>query len=391
MTLCSEDKVRQLEALYRVKLPTAYVGFLRGDYGDLSKAVENLGCDVANLEQLRSDAVDLLTENSLPFTLGPQDFVFAMHEEGQFFFFHCDPEQEDPPVYAYVEGDTGPRRVYDSFSAWVHASETEARFLPGADKGPEPEVTGGRIDSTSQRAQPTSTANPGEEQQQITRPPVLEIADLLTPALRAELQTAGTLLQLLPPATYQDLGRVLAVFRPSVANAVAAIVFGVLFIAVGGTFLGFSSWEILKARFQLPLITGRGMSWVLCGMAVAFALGLIFAGAVMVSKAKRLLGSRLLMAEEGFCWARRVKPELLLWKDVAEVQEVVLRESLPIKTPLKHALPKSHSQQYVLRTRTGRQLSFSANNVQDIAALRPMLERVCSSRQIPWSALKSEI
>ncbi len=392
MALCSEDQIRQLESSYNLKLPAAYRAFLQGDYGDLSEVVEESGCDVGNLQELRNDATDLLAENGLPFTLGPQDFAFAMHEAHQFFFFRCDPEHDDPAVYAYIKGDSGPRRVYDSFSAWVQAMKSEARFLPKPQKDGSSEMPAGRVESSRPAENDRSSS-------QVTAPTreaaaalaTFDISDLLTPDLVADLEAAGSLLQLLPPSTYQQLGRVLAVFRPSLPNAFAALGFGFLLMAGGGVFLGFDVWVVWNARFQLPLLAARGMSWALVLVALVFGFGLIFAGGVLFSRARRLLDSRLLFAENGFCWARRVKPQLLLWREVAEVQEISILESAPLKTPLRHLLPKSQSQQYVLRTAGGRQLSFSANNIREIAALRPMLERLCSARRIPWSVLKGQV
>jgi hypothetical protein len=73
------------------------------------------------LYDLREWAIDLLEESGEPFSLPDNAIVFLMHQGYQFFFFHADGINDDPPVYYYFENLASVERPYERFSDWVAA------------------------------------------------------------------------------------------------------------------------------------------------------------------------------------------------------------------------------------------------------------------------------
>jgi hypothetical protein len=61
----------------------------------------------------------MLRSQGSPFRLPERAVVFLMHQGYFFVFFVADGATEDPPVFACQEGDPGPSRHAESFSAWL--------------------------------------------------------------------------------------------------------------------------------------------------------------------------------------------------------------------------------------------------------------------------------
>lgn len=77
------------------------------------------------LNGLRKIATELLVEAQNDFALPLDAFVFFMHQGYQFMYFRTEVEECDPPVYNYIEGDTAPKRSYESFTDFLTESIEE--------------------------------------------------------------------------------------------------------------------------------------------------------------------------------------------------------------------------------------------------------------------------
>jgi hypothetical protein len=123
-TPCLPAEVAALEGELGVKLPAAYRAYLlhMGRSPDVF-----VGTDWAlrYLRRLQSGARTLLTENGEPFELPPKAFVFLMHQGYQFMYFIADGLNDDPAVYYYLEGHSGPERRAEHFSEWLQANAGE--------------------------------------------------------------------------------------------------------------------------------------------------------------------------------------------------------------------------------------------------------------------------
>lgn len=114
---CSETEIAQLEREAGVVLPASYRFFLAQAGRRAGQFFQGTDFLYPELLALREYAEDLLVETARHWTLQPQDFVFAMHQGYQFLFFTCD-GAADPPVFSFLEGESGPRVVASSYSAW---------------------------------------------------------------------------------------------------------------------------------------------------------------------------------------------------------------------------------------------------------------------------------
>jgi hypothetical protein len=117
-------------------LPAVYgrfLGRLGRSAGDFLRGSDFLYPD---LLPLKDYARELLEEDEAASALGPEHFVFLMHQGYQFLYFDAT-EAEDPPVYLYLEGEGEPVQVADSFSAWLEtAVEEEIEEWARARNGP---------------------------------------------------------------------------------------------------------------------------------------------------------------------------------------------------------------------------------------------------------------
>ena len=118
---CSDDKIRDIEQTANGPLPAAYKEFLRQmgvSAGDFLRGDDLFYPDMIDLTE---GVRELMAESGVADKLPDSAFAFAGHHDYVYLYFDT-AAGEDPPVYRYVEGDEEPEQVFDSFSAWFHAS-----------------------------------------------------------------------------------------------------------------------------------------------------------------------------------------------------------------------------------------------------------------------------
>jgi hypothetical protein len=115
----TNQEAKGLESQYGVKLPPAFVAYLKLMGHDTDWLFLGTDASLHHLKQLRKWADNLLVHNGKPFELYPQDFVFLMHQGYQFMWFRADGSSEDPPVFYYLEGNRTPEQKFDTFSAYL--------------------------------------------------------------------------------------------------------------------------------------------------------------------------------------------------------------------------------------------------------------------------------
>lgn len=102
---CSPQEIDELKAKQGVGfLPKLYVEYL----AVLGRKAGNLDvgsdCFYPHLLRLKEWAQELLEENNCPLRLPDDAFVCLMHQGYQFLYFLTDDNNEDPPVFYYMEG-----------------------------------------------------------------------------------------------------------------------------------------------------------------------------------------------------------------------------------------------------------------------------------------------
>ena len=117
------DELDRIEADQGVKVPDQYRRFLEvagAGAGSLWKGSDAFYPAVLGI---KNAAEELLIESGNPFELDADALVIIMHQGYQFFFLLG--VGEDPPVFAYVEGEPGPERVAPSFSVFLRRAILE--------------------------------------------------------------------------------------------------------------------------------------------------------------------------------------------------------------------------------------------------------------------------
>ncbi len=364
MKFLTEVQVRELEKHHQVTLPQAYVGFLRGDYGDFTTKqgqFEKLW-DFDALLSFRKEAEEILAADDHPFALGPNDFVYSAEPGHEFRYFPCEPGVDDPPVSHFIAGNPG--TVVD----WKHFSD----YVGMLREVVEMDLEDGQADAAPSQAE-------------------LDLIDLIQPPLREGFGFAEEKYRQLPVAMQQGLGKLLGSFQTSGANLLAGFIFGVILAVFGAVILGYGIYMAASVHFQMPFYVQKEISWAtFLGMTVLSA-GLVVGGVVLLARMKRLAGARLLLCEQGLCWAWPSKPELILWSAIQEVQVVQLKEGLPLDTGLKHVLPKSKSQQLAVFTSDGKEHTFTSSMIRELPTLQAVLERVATVLQRTRSVVQTEI
>lgn len=117
---CSELKIEKLEKALDIKLPERYKEYLRycgKGAGAFTQGTDMLYQDVFELYE---DAVFLLEENDVDFTLPETAFVFMMHQGYFFTYFDLAEESDDPAVYYYREVVMDkPEKKHESFTDFI--------------------------------------------------------------------------------------------------------------------------------------------------------------------------------------------------------------------------------------------------------------------------------
>lgn len=116
---CTEQEIKAVESRFALRLPQCYRDFL----AVMGRAAEEflVGTDYSFPKMLdfRKDADGLLRTSQSDFKLPPTAFVFMFHQGYTFLFFNCHDDSDDPHVFMFTEAEKEPRRVSDSFSAWL--------------------------------------------------------------------------------------------------------------------------------------------------------------------------------------------------------------------------------------------------------------------------------
>ncbi|HEX4606813.1 MAG TPA: SMI1/KNR4 family protein [Urbifossiella sp.] len=118
-TPASPKEVVTLQEQLGLVFPVAYKAFLLILGRDGGSDFIGSDCTISALPRLRSGAENLLQRCGSEYTLPERAMVFLMHQGYSFVYFVADGASADPPVFAYVEGDTVPVEVAGSFTGWL--------------------------------------------------------------------------------------------------------------------------------------------------------------------------------------------------------------------------------------------------------------------------------
>ena len=120
--ICSEEEIQGLESKLVYKLPSFYRKFLKNCPNRAYKNLVGTDIGLPYLEDMKEAAEELLEECGNPFSLETDDFVFAMHQGYQFYYFKTS-LGKNSPIYYYMEGSNEVEESYLNFSEFVEAFE----------------------------------------------------------------------------------------------------------------------------------------------------------------------------------------------------------------------------------------------------------------------------
>jgi hypothetical protein len=116
---CSDSEIEEIMADQHVsRLPPTYITFLKRIGRGAGELLVGTDAFFPRIIGLKAAAIGLFAEDSAPVQLNPDAFVIAMHQGYQVFWFRTVTE-DDPMVIMFQEGDEGPLRSWESFSAYL--------------------------------------------------------------------------------------------------------------------------------------------------------------------------------------------------------------------------------------------------------------------------------
>jgi hypothetical protein len=116
---CTGEQIRALESELGFQLPSTYREFLLLAGNGAGRFLIGTDWTFTTLHNLGDAARRLLRECGVDVTiLSPTAFVFAMHQGYQFLYFDAAGD-DDPPVLLFLEGEPGPRQVFNTFADWL--------------------------------------------------------------------------------------------------------------------------------------------------------------------------------------------------------------------------------------------------------------------------------
>jgi len=121
---CSSEEVMELQKRQGVVfIPEIYKEFLVKMGKGAGSFLQHVECFYPDLLHLKAEVkTEILREDRTIFRLPEDVFVFMVNQSYEFFYFHTNAKESDPPVYHYIEGD-GASRDVKAIKQWEHLSE----------------------------------------------------------------------------------------------------------------------------------------------------------------------------------------------------------------------------------------------------------------------------
>jgi hypothetical protein len=116
---CTEEEIDSLECRFALRLPQCYRDFLAVMGRSAGDFLVGTDYSFPKMLEFRKDAEGLLQTSQSDFKLPSTAFVFMFHQGYTFLFFDCSDDSDDPLVFMFTEAEKEPRKVSDSFSAWL--------------------------------------------------------------------------------------------------------------------------------------------------------------------------------------------------------------------------------------------------------------------------------
>jgi hypothetical protein len=128
---CSDAEIEEIAVGWPSSLPASYIAALRRFGKGASFLWRGTDFHYPEVLEIRESAEELLDWIEADFRLEKNDYIFLDHQGYQFLYFKLG-TGDDPEVYYFIETEELPKKVYDSFTAWLEAYIQEGFLDPGA-------------------------------------------------------------------------------------------------------------------------------------------------------------------------------------------------------------------------------------------------------------------
>ncbi len=122
---CTPAEIIQLERQLSVRLPLALAEYLIGMGHACGHLTDNDAFGIESLNDAREVALEITSEANSPWRL-PSNAIPFLHHQGYEFLFVYASDDDDPPVWLYVETEKEPKQISLSFTAWLRESAIAA-------------------------------------------------------------------------------------------------------------------------------------------------------------------------------------------------------------------------------------------------------------------------
>jgi hypothetical protein len=185
-------------------------------------------------------------------------------------------------------------------------------------------------------------------------------------------------------ARYKTLGEFRRQFGPSLANAFAGLILGVLAIG-GGTYALFMAIKAAAdAHGNLPWEAKGRWCWLGVGGCSLVGIFGIATGLFLIYFGRFIFQQRVCVCAGGLWHFDGKQFQAFPWAEIQSIQEDTMHEHLPISSPIKYVLPTKASHSYVIKRQDGKQWYLSKNEINNLDGLIDLVRGEAQQRNIPF-------
>jgi hypothetical protein len=122
---CARAEIAVLENRIGVRLPEAFTEYLLAMGNGCGSLMQGDEFGIEGVEVAERVASEITTESDCAWKPARRMLPFRQHHGYTFTFFYTDEDGNDPPVWAYMEAEPGPREWSPSFTCWLRECAIE--------------------------------------------------------------------------------------------------------------------------------------------------------------------------------------------------------------------------------------------------------------------------
>ena len=190
-------------------------------------------------------------------------------------------------------------------------------------------------------------------------------------------------------ASGKGLGSRIDSFKPMMGNIIAGFILGLLSCSAGVAAYIFSIRSAIRQNWDLPLVEGKELSWLVFGLVIFAGTVMLLMGAAFIRLSRSLVGLRVDIHVNGIRYRPRRSYEDIAWGEINRILETITYERPPILTgPAAFLLPKLASVSYTVFIEE-KQFLFDGNTIKAIKRFGRVLKEHASRASVVWEIVES--